>query len=81
MMIDSYIRHLELQKKGLTSKATSYLKDGDKKYLKEKEDPHFYELQETREKIKQVNSKLDFLRNLRKELLNNEMQDQKNRKR
>ncbi len=81
MKIDSYIRHLELQKSGLKCKLTKILKKSDKNYLKKGLDPDFHFYNETRQKIKEINNKLDFLKKLREELIKNEMQDKKNKRR
>ena len=78
MKIDSYIRHLELQRKGLKTKYNN-MENAVDKDLKTGLDPLFKEKTETRNKVKEINNKLDFLNNLRKELINNEMQDQKKR--
>lgn len=81
MKIDKYIRHLELQKSGLKGKLTKILKKSDKNYLKKGLDPDFRFHFETRQKIKEINNKLDFLKKLREELIKNEMQDKKSRQR
>jgi len=57
------------------------LKGEDKVFLIKKLDPHFFELQETRVKIKQIENKLDFLKNLREAIINNELQNKKNKNR
>lgn len=79
MKIDKYIKHLELQKSGLKTKLTKVLKKSDKNYLKRGLNPNFQFQSETRQKIKEINNKLGFLKKLREELIKNEMQDQKNR--
>jgi DNA-dependent RNA polymerase auxiliary subunit epsilon len=78
MKIDKYIRHLELQKKGLKTKYNN-MQDLCDKRTKTGLDPLFEERTETRNKIKETNNKLEFLTNLRRELINNEMQNQKSR--
>lgn len=78
MKIDNYIRHLELQKRGLKTKYNNMQNTGDTR-IKVGLDPLFDKRLETREQIKETSDKLEFLRNLRKELINNEMQNQKSR--
>lgn len=78
MKIDNYIRHLELQRKGLKTKYNDMEKAADKN-LRTGIDPLFDEKTKARNKIKEINNKLEFLTSLRKELINNEMQNQKNR--
>lgn len=78
MKIDNYIRHLELQKQGLKTKYIDMEMAADKN-LKTGLDPLFNEKTETRNKVKEINNKLDFLNKLRKEMKNNEMQNQKSR--
>lgn len=81
--IDNYIRHLELQRKGLKERHTQLLRITDKKYfkvgLKKRLDVNFDETQEIRQNIRELNKKIKFLTNLREELIKNEMQDQKNK--
>lgn len=80
MKIDNYIRHLELQRKGLKTKYNDMEKAADKD-LRTGIDPLFEEKTETRNKIKETNKKLVFLNNLRKELIKNEMQNQESKQR
>lgn len=89
MKIDNYIRHLELQRKGLKEKhnnlqGASDITFSEKGYtctLKKRLDPNFKEITETRHNIKELNNKLEFLTKLRKELINNEVQNQTNKQR
>lgn len=80
MKIDSYIRHLELQRKGLKSKYRKMQSTGDTR-IELGLDPLFEEKTETRNKVKETNDKLMFLTNLKKELINNEVQNKKNKQR
>jgi hypothetical protein len=81
--IDDYIRHLELQRKGLRAKYIEFQRETDRNYnklgLKKGLDPKFEETAIVRNNIKEINNKLEFLNNLRMELINNEMQNQKNK--
>ena len=79
--MDNYIRHLELQRNGLRGNLTRLLQKSDKNYLKKGTNPNFNKEQETRQRIKNLNNKLEFLTKLREELIKNEIQDKKNRKR
>lgn len=79
MKIDNYIRHLELQRKGLREKyndiqnsKTQFIKGTDVSYEK---------LQQIRKTHKEATNKLKFLLNLKKELINSEMQDKENKQR
>ena len=81
MKIDDYIRHLELQRKGLKEKYNKLQGASDKTFFVNRLDPNFGAIKETRVKVREVNDKLTFLRNLRKEIMNYEVQNQTNRKR
>ena len=78
MKIDNYIRHLELQRKGLKTKYNEMQNTGDTR-IKVGLDPLFHKRMKTREQVKEINNKLDFLKNLREELIKNEVQDKKSR--
>ena len=80
MKIDNYIRHLELQRNGLKMKLISISKEEEKAYLTKKLDHQIFDFEETRTKIEQIDSKLDFLKNLRKAIINNELQNRKSKK-
>lgn len=80
MKIDNYIRHLELQRNGLKMKLISISKEEEKAYLTKKLVPHFFEFQEIRTKIEKIDSKLNFLRNLRNAMISNELQNRKSKR-
>ena len=82
MKLDNYIRHLELQCKGLRKRHNELLSEQDKIFYKRNNnDENFYKTEEVRKKLKETNKKIDFLKGLKEELKRNEMQDQANRQR
>ena len=77
MKIDNYIRHLELQRKGLNERKTNLLRDSDKQVMKKGYDPNYIQITETGNKIRETSNKIKFLTELRKELINNEVHNKK----
>lgn len=80
MKIDKYITKLKMERKELKEKYNDMQFSTDKN-LKTGVDPLFKEKVDTRTKFVQTTDKLIFLKKLRKELINNEMQDQENKQR
>jgi seryl-tRNA synthetase len=82
MKLDKYIRHLELKCKGLRKRHNELQSEQDKIFYKRNNnDENFYKTEEVRKKLKETNKKIDFLKGLKRELINNEVQDQKNKQR
>lgn len=79
MKIDSYIRHLELQRKGLKEKYNDI--QSSKTHFVKGTDVSYEKLQEIRKTHKETTNKLKFLMNLKKELINSEVQDKENKQR
>lgn len=73
MKIDNYIRHLELQRKGLREKYND-IQNSKTQFIKGT-DVSYEELQSIRNKHRDTTNRLKFLLNLKKEIINSEIQD------